>query len=301
MTTQYHEGELAVQAQAGVQSEASRINRSIRSTIPPIAQEFLRNQVMVIVSSVDGGDRVWASLLTGDPGFLKALDEQTIEINAVPLPGDPLAENIHAGGALGLLAIDLATRHRMRVNASIVEYIQGRIVLRTQQVYANCHKYIQVRALHARDGQARSIEVKRTQQITEVQRQWIERADTFFVASYHPTGGADASHRGGLPGFVQLNRAGSRLTFPDYAGNRMFQTLGNLTSNHHVGLLFLDFDNGNTLQLSGRAEVIWDRERVAEFAGAERVVECRIDEVVEIVGASPLRGELVEYSPFLPD
>ncbi len=47
--------------------------------------------------------------------------------------------------------------------------------------------------------------------------------------------------------------------------------------------------------------MIWDKERVAEFAGAERVVEYRIDEVVEIAGASPLRGELVEYSPFLPD
>src|SRR6266700_105526 len=196
MTTYYHEGELTVQAQAGVQIEASRINKSIRSTTPPIAQTFLRSQQLVIVSTIDAESRVWASLLTGEPGFLKALDEQTIEISARPLPGDPLVENIQVGGAIGLLAIDLATRRRMRVNGRI-EQIQGSIVVHTQQVYANCHKYIQVRSLHTEDVPAQPVSVRRTQQLTDDQQQWIERADTFFIASYHADGGADASHRGG--------------------------------------------------------------------------------------------------------
>jgi len=299
MTMQYHEGELTVQAHAGAQVEASRINRSIRSTILPIAQTFLRSQQLVIVSTVDAEGRVWASLLTGEPGFLKNLDEQTIEIDATPLPGDPLAENIQVGGAIGLLAIDLATRRRMRVNGRI-EHAQGSIVLHTQQVYSNCHKYIQVRSLYEEDAPARPVSVRRAQRLTDEQQQWIGRADTFFIASYHTDGGADASHRGGSPGFVQIEDA-TRLVFPDYSGNRMFQTLGNLNVNPHAGLLFLDFDNGSTLQLTGGAEVIWDKERVAAFAGAERVVEYSIDEVIELVGASPRRGQLVEYSPFLPD
>lgn len=298
----YHEGELAVQARAGVQIEASRIGRGISPTIPPIAQAFLRNQRMVVASSVDTQERVWTSLLTGAPGFLKTPDEETIEIDATPLPGDPLAENIQEDAAIGLLAIEFATRRRMRANGYVVDGLDH-IVIHTQQVYSNCPKYIQVRSLHAKHHRSQPASVRRTKRLTEGQRQWIEQADTFFIGTYHAEGGADASHRGGLPGFVRVENTGEdmdRLVFPDYSGNRMFQTLGNLSINPHAGLLFLDFTNGNTLQLTGRARVHWDQEKVATFAGAERVVEYDIDEVIEMEGANPLLGQLVEYSPKLP-
>lgn len=86
--------------------------------------------------------------------------------------------------------------------------------------------------------------------------------------------------------------------FPDYAGNNMFNTLGNLLVNPKSGLLFIDFERGNTLQLTGRATVIWDTERRAAFAGAERVVEFEIEQA--IAGTSRLRWRFVEYSPFNP-
>ena len=53
----------------------------------------------------------------------------------------------------------------------------------------------------------------------------------------------------------------------------MFQTLGNIVTDPHVGLLFIDFECGSTLQLTGRARIIWDANRVANFAGAERIIE----------------------------
>jgi hypothetical protein len=80
----------------------------------------------------------------------------------------------------------------------------------------------------------------------------------------------------------------------------MFQTLGNISVEPQTGLLFLDFESGDTLQLTGKAQVIWEKERVAAFAGAERLVEFSIEEVIETKGAVPLHWQLVEYSPFLP-
>ncbi|MGE3914031.1 MAG: pyridoxamine 5'-phosphate oxidase family protein, partial [Chloroflexota bacterium] len=135
--------------------------------------------------------------------------------------------------------------------------------------------------------------------LTADQRQWIERVDTVFIASAHPEGGADASHRGGRPGFVRVQDDG-RLLFPDYGGNTMFNTLGNILANPSAALLLVDFEIGATLQLTGQADVIWDAEQIAEFVGAERLVAFDIDEVIEIVGASPLRSRLVSYSPYNP-
>ncbi len=80
----------------------------------------------------------------------------------------------------------------------------------------------------------------------------------------------------------------------------MFQTLGNLSVEPHAGLLFLDFESGDTLQLTGRAQVIWEQDRIAAFAGAERLVEFMIERIIESRQAVPLHWQLVEYSPFLP-
>ncbi len=138
---------------------------------------------------------------------------------------------------------------------------------------------------------------RRAGTLTDAQRRLISSSDTFFIASAHPEGGADASHRGGLPGFVRFLDENT-LAFPDYSGNNMFNTLGNIAANPKTGLLFVDFERGDTLQLSGEARVLWDPARATEFAGARRVVEFRVGEVVE--NAVPLRWRFAAYSPFNP-
>jgi uncharacterized protein len=310
----YHAGELAVQARAGVEGMARRIGNSIRRSIPAAAQEFLSGQPMLVVASLDADGRVWASLLAGPQGFARALDEQTVSIEARPAAGDPLGDNLRTGAQIGLLAIEPATRRRMRLNGVIAAPSAGTdgepgaglaLRLQTRQVYSNCHKYIQAREWTAPPGSnagddlgARPVIVRRCA-VTLDQQRWIEHADTFFIASVHPEGGADASHRGGLPGFVRIQDE-RRLLFPDYAGNTMFNTLGNIVANPSTGLLFVDFESGTTLQLTGRAEVIWDAGLTATFAGAERVVAFDVDEVVEMADAYSLRSRFLGYSPFNP-
>src|SRR4029453_1586041 len=116
MAPVYHPGELSVQERAGVREMADRIGRSIGSTIPQAARNFLRSQPLVVVGSVDASQRVWASLLTGAPGFLHAADEHTVRINARPAAGDPLRDNLAANSQVGMIAIEFATRRRMRLN-----------------------------------------------------------------------------------------------------------------------------------------------------------------------------------------
>jgi uncharacterized protein len=293
----FHRGEIAVQSRAGVRDMAERVGRGVRDVIPPPARTFLLGLPFVVAASTDAAGDVWASLLSGEPGFARALDERRLEIGADPVAGDPLGRTLGAGAPLGILAIEPATRRRMRVNGSVETYAPGRIVLRAEEVFSNCPKYIQ-----ARDWERRGVGTPVSASgdgLTAAQTRWIEGADTFFVATHAAEGGADASHRGGAPGFVRVEGARA-LVWPDYQGNMMFQTLGNLALNPKAGLLFVDFDRGATLQLTGEASVDWDPEAAAVFPGAERLVRFRVARVVETEGAVPLQWTFVEASPFNP-
>ena len=298
MASRYHRGEIEVQDRAGVREMAARISDVIRPEIPLYTRDFLEDQRMVVVGSYGADGWVWASLLTGEPGFLRVIDERTLRIDARLVPGDPLHENSKLGMDIGLISIDLLSRRRMRMNGKVERRPEGLYVY-AEQVYGNCQKYIQVREWETAGGST-SMEpgsARRVTTLTGEQRRLISSSDTFFIASAHPDGGADASHRGGLPGFVRfLNEY--TLAFPDYSGNNMFNTLGNIAANPKTGLLFVDFERGNTLQLSGEARVIWNPVRAAEFAGARRVVEFRMAEIIE--RTVPLRWRFVAYSPFNP-
>lgn len=298
MASIYHPGELAVQARAGVQAEAQALSKGISTMVKPTARDFLQNQQLAIASTIDPNGQIWASLLTGEPGFVQALPEQIVQIHATPIPGDPLEENLNARPEIGLLVIDLATRRRLRLNGQAEILPDGIIQMQTQQVYFNCPKYIQIRYLNHVLLENATPEVQHTKTLTDVQQNLITQADTFFIASFHPEGGADASHRGGFPGFVRVVNS-RQLTFPDYAGNNMFNTLGNLAINPRAGLLFIDFERGNTIQLTGHAEIMWDTDRT-EFVGGERLVAFQIDQVLAITNAKSLHWQFVEYSPANP-
>jgi predicted pyridoxine 5'-phosphate oxidase superfamily flavin-nucleotide-binding protein len=300
VSTIFHDGELAVQARAGVQDMAQRVGGSIRATMNPVAQEFLNQQPMAVVASVDAKGRVWASVVVGPPGFMKAIDERTVHVHAVPTVGDPLYYNVVENPDLGLLVIEFATRRRMRVNGRAEVQPDGSFLVHAQQVYANCQKYIQARRVEvSAPAEQNTSDLSRTDRLTAKQQRWVAGSDTFFIASAHPKGGADASHRGGNPGFVTIADA-ETLIWPDYVGNNMFNTLGNIAASPRASLLFLDFDTGSTLQLTGEANIVWDAAQISEHKGAERLVSYRIEQVLEICRKLPLRWQFEGYSPFNP-
>ena len=299
MASPFHAGEREVQARAGVREMAERVGRGIHPELWPAAEAFLAQQRLVVLGAADGAGAVWATALAGPPGFVLPIDEHTVHVAAAPGPDDPLA-GLRDGDPVGLLAIDVGTRRRVRVNGRVERPAPGWLVVHVRQAYGNCPKYIQMRDVEALPSAGATVPgVHRYGELTEAQRAWIAAADTFFIATLHPEGGADASHRGGSPGFVRVED-GRRLAFPDYAGNTMFNTLGNLAADGRAGLLFVDWETGATLQLTGRAEIDWSPQAAAQLTGAERVVRFEVAAVVETQGALPLRGRLVEPSPFNP-
>ncbi|WP_165422847.1 pyridoxamine 5'-phosphate oxidase family protein [Ktedonosporobacter rubrisoli] len=298
MANPFHEGELAVQRRAANGDMGERVGAGIRPILSSMAQRFLSRQYMLIVSSVDSCGRLWTSFLSGEPGFIQIGDLQHLRIAAHELPGDPLWENLREHEAVGLLAIELETRLRLRINGRAHIEKDASITIDTEQVYFNCPRFIQQRALVLEALERKEVShIQRSEGLTQEQQSWVRRADTLFISSFHERGGADASHRGGEPGFVRVVDA-SRLLLPDYAGNGMFQTLGNILVNPHVGLLIPDFATGSTLQITGRASIIWDEERIAALPGAERLLEITIDEVVQRDAILPWRWQLIEPSPY---
>jgi predicted pyridoxine 5'-phosphate oxidase superfamily flavin-nucleotide-binding protein len=290
----FHTGELAVQQRAGVRRQAAKIGGSIHRAVPPAAKAFLEQRRFVVLASTDPNGKPWASILTGSPGFASSTDPLEVRIHASPAPGDPLGENVGSSRFAGLLAIDLATRRRMRVNGGLECGPDREIVIRVDQVYSNCPKYIQRRTVQPEEPGCAARLVRRTGFLTDNQRAWLRRADTFFIATVNPEEGADASHRGGMPGFVGVE--GDRLVWPDYAGNMMYNTLGNIAVHPRAGLLVPDFSSGSVLQLTGRAGILWSG---GDAGSGERRVELEVEDAVEIAGVLPEADE-VEYSPFNP-
>jgi predicted pyridoxine 5'-phosphate oxidase superfamily flavin-nucleotide-binding protein len=299
----YHNGEIAVQKHAGLTQQADFSLGGIGKTVPPVAKDFLAEQPWIVLGGADSDGRIWATQLTGEPGFLRVPDPRTVMIDALPLPADPLAEVLTGGAVtrIGMIAIEPSTRRRMRINGRARRQGDGlRVAL--DQVIANCPKYLQKREHHriapGEDGAAGRAATDGTE-LSPAQQQAIRAVDTFFVATASDRGDADASHRGGNPGFVQV-LSPTLLRWPDYVGNAMFLTLGNLLLNASAGILVPYWETGAALHLSGTARTVWDAEEIAKVPGAQRLVEFSIEAVREIASASPLRWSSPGYSRFNP-
>ena len=295
----FHKGEIEVQQRAGVRDIAKDVGEGIIDFVPPDAADFLSHRQMAVLGTVDRSEGVWASVVTGEPGFIELVDPRTISIRTHPSSSDPLFGNLASGGHIAMFAPDFVAARRVRVNGS-GEIKDGKLYVRTREVYANCRRYMQERMIAGEREvpPGARVAVKATA-LSNAQQQQISVADTFFIATDHPDRGADVSHKGGNPGFVKVIDD-RRLAFPDYNGNSMFNTLGNLTINPHAGLLFIDFDTGRTLQLSGVASIDWKPDRARTFAGAERVVDFELRQIIDTPIGFPLIARFRQFSRYNP-
>ena len=135
--------------------------------------------------------------------------------------------------------------------------------------------------------------------IEERDREFIEARDMFFIATTDADGHPTCSYKGGEPGFVRVVDERT-LAFPNYDGNGMYLTMGNLLANPHVGLLFLDFEGRRRLRLEGTASIDDDDPLVAEYPEAQFVVRVRAERVYPNCPRYIHRYRLVERSRFVP-
>lgn len=128
---------------------------------------------------------------------------------------------------------------------------------------------------------------------------FIEQADMFFLATADSEGWPDVSYKGGLPGFVRVT-AVDELAFPNYDGNGMFKSLGNVLVNSKVGLLFINFAKPDRMRVQGTASVSEDDPLMASFPGAQLVVRVKAERVFPNCPRYIHKLALVERSVYAP-
>ncbi|OCW27631.1 flavin-nucleotide-binding protein [Pseudomonas aylmerensis] len=294
----WHAGERYLQHNAGAAERMAVVGpKVIRDHLPEQHRDFYPLLPYLVLGVVDEQGLPWATMIEAAPGFAHSPDPQTLQIDSVPSVSDPARAALHRGASVGVLGIDLNTRRRNRLNGRIGSLGHEGFSIEVVHTYGNCPKYIQLRPVV---GVARrpDTRVERLDGLDAAAHAMIRNADTFFVASYVDVAGersVDVSHRGGYRGFVHVE--GNRLTIPDFAGNLFFNTLGNLHVNPVAGLLFIDFESGDVLQVTGRTSLILDGPQVARFEGAQRLWTVTVEHLVRRPAALALRWRFVEFSP----
>ena len=262
-------------------------------------QAFFSLLPFLVVGSIDAQGKPWATLLSGEVGFAHAQEPAMLRVDAKPNISDPLHSAITQGAPLGLLGIELNTRRRNRMSATVSASDETGFSLAVTHAYGNCPKYIQVRApefIREPNAQAEPIVPQAFTDLDDSRTSFIRQADTFFVSSYHldevdnpDANGVDVSHRGGEKGFVKVD--GNTLTIPDYVGNNIFNTIGNFLLNPKAGLVFPDFTNGNLLMMTGTVEILWDDDtEIVTMEGAKRAWRFTLDHGMLLKDALPFRA-----------
>ncbi len=190
------------------------------------------------------------------------------------------------------------------MNGTVSAISSHGFTVRVGQSFGNCPQYIQARSVVLTESHHSPQIIRKIATLTEAERTTISAADTFFIATAFygdPSDfvrGVDVSHRGGKPGFIRIDPDGT-LNIPDFAGNLHFNTIGNLLLKPQAGLLFLDFNRGDLIYLTGTAEVIWDINEIQAFAGAERLIRFQTTQGYRVERSLPLQWSTPDYSPFL--
>ena len=134
---------------------------------------------------------------------------------------------------------------------------------------------------------------------TEDDKQFVERAPMFFLATADRDGWPDCSYKGGLPGFVRVTGP-NELVFPHYDGNGMFRSLGNILVNPKVGLLFVDFERPFRMRIKGTASIREDDALLQSFEGAQLIVRVEAEAIFPNCPRYIHRMELTETSVYAP-
>lgn len=264
----FHDGARLIQEWAGERDRAVLNGRTITPTVPAAAHGFVRQQPHCIAGWQRPDGAVWATVIAAAPGFASVGDDGrsiTLAPETSPRTGWPGGGHPEGGDHLGLLFLEFSTRRRLRIHGRVAELNPVAMRVDVDAAFANCPKYIQRRT--ARPPQPPSAVTSLARSgvtLTDDLRGWIRDADTLFVASARQDGHADVSHRGGAPGFVVLDNATLRI--PDYSGNSMFLTLGNLHVQPRAGLTFIDFDRRRQLALTGTASLDFIRGDLGDTA-----------------------------------
>lgn len=267
MSNVFHEGQIAVQKITGEEEIAKMRIPMVQTSLHPRSIPFIEHQVLAFPGSEDTSGNLWLSLLVGERGFIQVPSLQEIKFDLSKVTSnreDIFFRNIKTKPTVGLLFHEAARRARYRA-WGIARQEGDQLSFDIRLGYPSCPKHIQRETIELPETQTTlSPEYSDGTDLGLPEKEWISNAHTFFMATQTKKGDIEASHRGGDPGFIEILEDGL-LRVPDYLGNSMFSSLGNIYQNPKAALLFVDYKKGATLQLTGKAELQFDQNSAEDF------------------------------------
>ena len=134
---------------------------------------------------------------------------------------------------------------------------------------------------------------------TKEDREFIENCSMVFVATADTDGKPDCSYKGGPPGFVRVIDDHT-LAFPDYDGNGMYRSWGNVLVNSHVGLLFIDFEKQKRIRVNGTAQILKQDPLLATYPGSVFIIRVTAEKIFPNCPRYIHKMQLVEHSVYIP-
>ncbi|OTA25050.1 hypothetical protein BTJ68_13452 [Hortaea werneckii EXF-2000] len=289
-------------------------------TLSPQLAAHLQIAPLVAIGTLDKTGRPWTTLWGGEQGLARPLGGGIVGIKtAVTGRHDPVVEELVGKEATGEvvreqgegrmvsgLTIDLETRKRVKMYGRMVA---GALLSRedesTDRKETVAEVQLVVKIQQSLDNPAVSKPEIVDDQPFFSQRalDLLAKADMIFLSSSHNSIDMDTNHRGGPPGFVRVasnEESGAVISWPEYSGNRLYQTLGNLQVYPVCGICVPDFETGDMLYLTGRTEILIGKDANAYLPRSNLAVKLTLSDSRFVIQALPFRGEAGQRSPYNP-
>jgi ferredoxin-NADP reductase len=324
----WHEGEEKMH-------KLTNVDRQDNPTTPflgPGAPQMLQRAPMLALGTIDEAGRPWTTVWGGEAPLAQVVAESVVGIRTmVDKKTDPVI-NVLFGGKddgevvkeqgpgrmISALTVDLEKRKRVklygRMIAGAVDRLgpendqeagtpvgQVQLVIKIEQSLNNCPKYLNCKRIYPVLPEPKLISESLT--LPQPALDLIAKADTIFVSTCNHDNDMDSNIRGGPPGFVRVqsnNDSGTVLVWPEYSGNNLYQTLGNLQSSPKAGLVFPDFETGDVLYVTGDTEVLIGKKASTILSHSKLAVKLSLTGARFVQRGLPFRGEMLERSPYNP-
>ncbi|GIJ90869.1 hypothetical protein Asppvi_009834 [Aspergillus pseudoviridinutans] len=315
-----------------------RVPHRDNPTVPFItsrAGHLIKQSPLLAIGTLDQEGRPWSSIWGGEKGFATPTSDSTFAIKTpIGTTYDPVVESLlldsstNSGKSVSFLAVDLENHQRVKlygrvaagsldtldvetradvahlivhVDGSLCEYNSVNEKDTKAYILGNCPKYLN--AKHILPAPPDPKLISKSPQLPLKALSLLSRADCFFISSSHGKEGMDTNIRGGPPGFVRIvsnEPSGGVFIYPEYSGNRLYQTLGNLLTTPLAGFVFPDFESGNSLFITGRTEILIGKDASSVLPRSNIAVRVTITSARFVEKALAFRGIPGKPSPYNP-